>query len=33
MHLQFTIQERYIMLTSEDGMLEIEPKMLYAGAI
>jgi uncharacterized protein YaeQ len=33
MHLQFTIQERYIMLTSEDGMLEIEPKMLYARAI
>lgn len=33
MQLQFTTQERHIMLTSEAGMIEIEPKVLYAGAI
>ncbi len=33
MQLQCTTQESHIMLTSEAGMLEIEPKILYRGTV
>ena len=33
MQLQCTTQESHIMMTSEAGMLEIEPKILYRGAV
>ena len=32
MQLQCSIQEGHIMLTSDAGMIEIEPKILYGGA-
>jgi uncharacterized protein YaeQ len=31
MQLQCTVQEKHIMLTSDAGMIEIEPKKLYGG--